>query len=109
MPVIKPGQQDRPDMPQISAWGLFGGGKKGGTLVELHFHDCDEWWVFTRGRALVRSEGVEYEVTGSDMVYTAMGDEHEVIEVHEDLEGVWFEGPHQGRKRRGHLHHPEDD
>jgi len=109
MPVIKPGQPNRPDMPQISAWGLFGGGKKGGTLVELHFHDCDEWWVFTRGRALISTEGTEHEVSGGDMVYTPMGEEHEVIEVYEDLEGVWFEGPHQGRKRRGHLHHPEDD
>ena len=41
--------------------------------------------------------------------YTAMGDEHAVVEVYRDVEGVWFEGAMQGRQRRGHLHHPEDD
>jgi len=109
MPVIKPGRQDRPDMPQISNWGLFAGGRKGAPTVEPHFHDCDEWWVFTRGRALIRTEGEEHEVGAGDMVYTPMGEEHEVVEVYEDLEGIWFEGPMQGRQRRGHLHHPEDD
>ncbi len=109
MPVIKPGRQDRPDMPQISAWGLFAGGKRGDPLVEPHFHDCDEWWVFTRGRALIRTEGQQHLVGAGDMVFTPMGAEHEVVEVYEDLEGVWFEGPLRGRARPGHLHHPQDD
>ncbi len=109
MPIIKRGRQDRPDMPQISTWGLFDGGKPGASRVELHFHDCDEWWVFTRGRALISTEGERHEVGPGDMVFTPMGEEHEVIEVFEELEGIWWEGPHRGRKRFGHLHHPEDD
>ena len=59
--------------------------------------------------ALIKTEGDEHEVSGGDMVFTAMGEEHEVVEVYEDLEGIWFEGELRGRKRTGHLHHPEDD
>jgi len=109
MPVIKPGRlSEHPELTQISTFGLFHG-KRTDPLVELHFHDCDEWWIFTRGRGLIRTEGEVHEVGPGDMVYTPMGQEHEVIEVHEDLEGVWFEGERRGRKRRGHLHHPDDD
>jgi mannose-6-phosphate isomerase-like protein (cupin superfamily) len=109
MPVFTPQElRDNPDLsPQLSAYGVMS--LERGQTIEPHFHDCDEWWIITDGHALVTSEGVEYEITEGHCVYTPMGEEHGLIEIYRELRGVWFEGPLQGKERRGHLHHPHDD
>lgn len=109
MPVFTPQQlRDNPELSEhCSAFGIIKLPR--GKSVEPHFHDCDEWWIITRGHALITTEGEQYEVEEGHMVFTAMGEEHSIVEVYRDLEGVWFEGPLRGQKRRGHLHHPEDD
>ena len=107
MPLITPRQlREHPELSGFSSFGAFV--QERGKTVEPHFHDCDEWWIITRGRALVASEGEEYEVKRGDMIFTPAGEEYEMIEVYQDLEGVYIEGPLVGKKRRGHLHHPED-
>ena len=50
------------------------------------------------------SEDKTYIVEKGDIVCTAAGDEHDVVEVYEDLEGFWFEGPCPPGRRVGHLH-----
>jgi mannose-6-phosphate isomerase-like protein (cupin superfamily) len=109
MPVFTPQQlRDDPALsPHFSAFGIIRLAR--GKTLRPHFHDCDEWWIITRGHALITTEGEEHEVEEGAMVFTPMGEDHGIIEVYRDLEGVWFEGPLQGRRRRGHLHHPEDD
>ncbi len=109
MPVINARElRENPDASEhFSSFGVIKLAR--GETVEPHFHDCDEWWIITRGSALISTEGQSHEIGPGDMVFTAMGDDHAVREVYQDLEGVYFEGPLQGRKRRGHLHHPEDD
>ncbi|MGC9316890.1 MAG: cupin domain-containing protein [Armatimonadota bacterium] len=109
MPVINARElRDNPDASEhFSSFGVMQVPR--GESVEPHFHDCDEWWIVTRGHALISTEGEEYEIQPGDMVYTPMGEDHAIKEVYRDLEGVYFEGPLQGRKRRGHLHHPDDD
>jgi len=109
MPVFTPQQlRENPELhPQCSAFGIMNLPR--GKTVEPHFHDCDEWWIITRGHARIMTEGEEQDVEEGAMVFTAIGDDHAVIEVYRDVEGVWFEGPLHGRRRRGHLHHPEDD
>jgi len=98
MPLV----QGLPD--SYSAWGLsfHAAGEK--NPVESHFHDCDEWYFVLEGRMTVRSEGVVYEMGKGDVLFTAMGDEHEILEVQEDVRMFWLEGPLRGEKRPGHLH-----
>jgi len=88
----------------FSAWGLSSHSAGEKHPFASHYHDCDEWYFIVEGRLTVRSEGVVYEMVKDDVLLTAMGDEHEIIEVFEDTKLFWLEGPLQGQKRRGHLH-----
>jgi mannose-6-phosphate isomerase-like protein (cupin superfamily) len=76
--------------------------------VERHFHDCDEFWFICEGRVRIMTEGREFEVGPGDCVYTRMGDEHDVLAVHEDARWFYLVGELRGRKRPGHLHFPDD-
>ncbi len=71
---------------------------------DRHFHDCNEYWFVFAGKARVVSEGREYYVQRGDILFTAAGDEHDVLEVYEDLELVWFEDATPRGGRAGHLH-----
>ena len=46
-------------------------------------------------------------VSAGDIVCTKAGDEHDVLEVYEDLEGFWFEDATPPGGRIGHLHRDE--
>jgi mannose-6-phosphate isomerase-like protein (cupin superfamily) len=52
---------------------------------DCHYHDCNEYWLIFKGKAKVMSEGKEYYVKPGDIVCTRTGDEHDVLEVYEDL------------------------
>lgn len=75
---------------------------------DRHFHDCDEYWLIYKGRAVVASEGQNYEVGPGDVVFTRAGDEHDVLEVSEDLEAYFLEDRLVGQMRVGHLHRSEE-
>ena len=78
--------------------------------VELHFHDCEEFWFVLKGKARVVTEGVEHVVETGDVVCTHMGDEHALLEVVEaPYQQVWIECNLRGPQRPGHLHRPEDE
>ena len=57
--------------------------------------------------AKVMSEGREYYVKPGDIVFTKAGDEHDILEVYEDLEAFWFEDATAEEGRVGHLHKDE--
>jgi len=108
MPVIrtseKPlGEGNRPEWCQVTSAGIFGVPCNGGRF-DCHFHDCDEYWLIFQGKAKVMSEGKEYFVKPGDIVCTKSGDEHDVIEVYEDLWAFWFEDATPEGGRTGHLH-----
>jgi len=78
--------------------------------VEMHFHDCEEFWFVLKGKARVATEGREHVVARGDVVCTRMGDEHAILEVLEaPYEQVWIECGLRSPRRRGHLHRSEDD
>ncbi len=52
----------------------------------------------------MRSEGRDYYVGPGDASCTKAGDEHDIIEIYEDMEGCWFEEPCSPGGRTGHLH-----
>jgi len=107
MPVVR----KTPDKPDWLRWSGFGIGViNTADQIEPHFHDADEYWFVFEGRARVRSEGQEYEIGPGDILVTKMGEEHDILEILEaPLKSFWVEDQLCGRKRHGHLHHPEDD
>jgi len=109
MPVIKKGEDPSKFGLPFSAWGLANFSKGAKNPVEPHFHDCDEYWFILKGKIKAKSEGTTYMVEAGDVLYTKMGDEHEIIEVLEDSTIFWVEGELKGKKRKGHLHRGVDE
>ncbi|OGU74247.1 MAG: hypothetical protein A2V93_08100 [Ignavibacteria bacterium RBG_16_34_14] len=77
------------------------------TEFDNHFHDCDEYWIIFKGSGLAVSEGEKYDLKPGYLLATRMGDHHDLINVNEEIHGVWFETSLKGKKRLGHLwNHP---
>jgi mannose-6-phosphate isomerase-like protein (cupin superfamily) len=75
--------------------------------VELHFHDVDEYWLFTSGRPHVTLEapnGVrkEFDLGPGDMVACVRGVAHTLKADHE-LVYFQFVSVAEGDERQGHL------
>ncbi len=108
MPIVRTTEQslhagNRPAWCQVTSAGVFRVPAQGGAF-DRHFHDFHEYWLVFRGKAKILSEGVEYYIKPGDIVCTHAGDEHDVLEVYEDLEAFWFEDPCPPGGRTGHLH-----
>lgn len=108
MPVVRAHQQRfddaRPPWCDLTAAGIFRVPRNGGRF-DQHYHDCDEYWLIYAGRAKVLSEGRTYYVAAGDIVCTQTGEEHDVVEVYEDLEGFFVENALHPGGAAGHLHH----
>jgi len=72
--------------------------------MDCHYHDYAEYWLVTGGKAKVMSEGEEFYVRAGDIVCTAAGDEHDVLEVYENLTAFYLEEAGPPDARKGHLH-----
>ncbi len=108
MPVVRTSEQslnssNRPEWCQATSAGVFRVPRSGGRF-DCHYHDCHEYWLIYKGKAKVSSEGREYYVKQGDIVCTKAGDEHDVLEVYEDLEGFYLEDATGAGGRVGHLH-----
>ena len=108
MPVIRTSDQpleagNRPEWCAVTSAGIFRLPAKSGSF-DIHYHDCHEYWLIYKGKAKVMSEGKEFYVKPGDIVCTKAGDEHDIVEVYEELEGFWFEDATPPGGRIGHLH-----
>ena len=108
MPVVSTvgkgiGWGNHPEWSRVTNAGIFHVPAKDGSF-DCHFHDCDEYWLVFKGKAKVMSEGQEYYVKPGDIVCTRAGDEHDVLEIYEDLEAFFFEDATPDGGRTGHLH-----
>ncbi|MBM3213795.1 cupin domain-containing protein [Candidatus Poribacteria bacterium] len=90
---------------RVSSWGPFAM-RREDAPGDLHFHDADEYWLITGGRARVRCGDEEREMGRGDLLYAKMGELHHTIEVlsEEPFQGVYLEMALRGKKRPGHLH-----
>jgi mannose-6-phosphate isomerase-like protein (cupin superfamily) len=75
--------------------------------LEMHYHDCNEYWFIFRGHFRGTYNGKEYDFRPGDMLATGMGVEHAILAPIELLEGVGFSTRLEGKKRFGHLHRHE--
>ncbi len=105
MPKALPGSKDFPAWSEVQNYGV--NTLKVGAEVELHFHDCNEYWIIISGRGRATSEGKEYDLGPGDMLLTEAGFEHSLV-VTEPMVAVYFYGQMPEHGRWGHLHHPAD-
>jgi len=97
------GEGNRPEWSRVTSAGVFRIPREGGTF-DCHYHDCDEYWLIFGGKAKILSEGEEFYIQPGDILCTRAGDEHDILEVYEDLEAFWFEDETPTGGRTGHLH-----
>ena len=105
MPKATPSDTDFPTWSEVSQYGV--NTLQPGDTVELHFHDCNEFWIIIEGRGVATSEGVTYELGPGDMLLTKQGDEHS-LEVTEKMVSIYFYGVMPLGGRMGHLHRETD-
>lgn len=99
--------QERPSWSDVTSAGVFRVEPNG--RFDLHYHDCDEYWLVFAGRARVLVGKQAYEVSPGDIVCTPTGTEHDVVGVYETLEAFWFEAATPPGGRFGHLHRTDED
>jgi mannose-6-phosphate isomerase-like protein (cupin superfamily) len=92
----------RPEWSDVTSAGTFRVEPNG--RFDLHYHDCDEYWLVFSGRARVLVGSQTYTVGPGDIVCTPTGTEHDVVGVYETLEAFWFEAATPPGGRIGHLH-----
>jgi mannose-6-phosphate isomerase-like protein (cupin superfamily) len=92
----------RPEWSDVTSAGTFRVEPNG--RFDLHYHDCDEYWLVFSGRARVLVGSQTYTVGPGDIVCTPTGTEHDVVAVAETLEAFWFEAATPPGGRVGHLH-----
>jgi uncharacterized cupin superfamily protein len=100
-------ENNRPPWSRATSAGIFRVPCNSGTF-DRHYHDCNEYWLVFAGKAKIMSGGREYYVQQGDIVCTKAGDEHDVLEVYEDLEAFWFVDEVAAGGRVGHLHRSKD-
>lgn len=101
MPKAVPNDVTFPSWSEVSRYGV--NTLNPGDTIELHFHDCNEFWIITEGRGVATSEGVSYDLGPGDMLLTKQGDEHS-LRVTEKMVAVYFYGIMPPDGRTGHLH-----
>jgi mannose-6-phosphate isomerase-like protein (cupin superfamily) len=96
------GPDARPSWSDVTSAGTFR--VEPGGRFDLHYHDCDEYWLVFAGRAVVTVGDQTYEVGPGDIVCTQTGVDHDVVGVAVTLEAFWFEARTPPGGRIGHLH-----
>ncbi len=102
------GEGNRPEWSNLTNAGIFRVPAVGGHF-DRHHHDCDEYWMIYKGSAVITTEDHTFEVKAGDIVCTRAGDSHDVVAIHEDLEGFYFEDRLAPGGTPGHLHRTPSD
>jgi mannose-6-phosphate isomerase-like protein (cupin superfamily) len=99
------GTENKPDWCRRPHAGYFRLPPEGGEH-DCHFHDYNELYLISGGRAKIVNGGVSYYVKTGDIVCIKAGDEHDILEVYgnEGLELFWVYEPGPPEGRFGHLH-----
>ncbi len=108
MPIVRTREKclqagNRPEWSGATSAGIFTIPARAGKF-DCHYHECNEYWLVFKGKVKVMSEGKEYFVQRGDIVCTKAGDEHDIVEIYEDLEAFWFEDVTPPGGKVGHRH-----
>jgi mannose-6-phosphate isomerase-like protein (cupin superfamily) len=98
-------QGSRPEWMRTPSAGFFSLAKEG-NRHDCHFHELNELYFISRGKAKILNGGQEYYVQESDIVCIKAGDEHDILEVYgeEDLQLFYAYEIGSPDARLGHLH-----
>jgi mannose-6-phosphate isomerase-like protein (cupin superfamily) len=101
--ILKP--ENKPEWLQTTYAGYFRLPISGGE-IDCHYHEHNELYLISRGKAKIRNGDAEYYVKAADIVCIKAGDEHDILELYgdEDLEMFWLYEPGAEGSRSGHLH-----
>ena len=78
-------------------------GYKKTTLVDSHYHDCDEFWIVLEGVGTVVVVERHVRDGPGDCVAIGMGHHHDMPLTESPVKAVYFETTLEGQKRVGHL------
>jgi mannose-6-phosphate isomerase-like protein (cupin superfamily) len=114
MTVIRAGgktwrQGNHPEWMRTPSAGFFSLATEG-NVHDCHFHELNELYLISRGKAKILNGGREYYVRASDIVCIKAGDEHDILEVYgeEDLQLFYLYEIGPSDARLGHLHASPD-
>ena len=105
MPKLTPDAKDFPAWSEVQNYGIVR--HKVGAEVQLHFHDCHEYWIIVEGKGNATSEGVDYVLGPSDLLLTQAGQQHSLV-VTEPMVAIYWYGQMPEHGRWGHLHTEND-
>jgi mannose-6-phosphate isomerase-like protein (cupin superfamily) len=92
----------RPDWCQITSAGTLKAVNSG--HFDRHYHDYNEYWLISRGKAKVWCDGKTFYLHGGDIFCIPAGKEHDILELYEPLQGFFVEDACPPGGRVGHLH-----
>ena len=98
-------QGNRPDWARTPSMGYFSLAREG-NVHDCHYHELNEFYLISRGKAKILNGGREYYIQESDIVCIKAGDEHDILEVYgdEDLQLFYIYEWSPVQARLGHLH-----
>jgi mannose-6-phosphate isomerase-like protein (cupin superfamily) len=74
------------------------------TSVDVHFHDCDEYWIVIEGRGTAWISGNFFPLVPGDCLPIGMGHHHDFPTVEQGpVRAIFFETTLEGKQRVGHL------
>lgn len=80
-----------------------------GARFDRHFHDEDEFWMISDGKAKIAVDDDERYVQAGDIVLTRAGDSHDFLEVYEEVRGFFVETGHPKIGPIVHQHASAED
>jgi mannose-6-phosphate isomerase-like protein (cupin superfamily) len=110
MTVIRPGgkswrQGNKPPWMATPSAGFFSLAAEG-NVHDCHYHELNEFYLISCGKAKILNGDREYFVQARDIVCIRAGDEHDILEVYgeEDLQLFYLYEIGSPDARLGHLH-----
>ncbi len=110
MTVVRTGgvswrQGARPPWSRTESVGFFSLAREG-YEHDCHYHDLNEFYLISRGKAKISNGDAIHYVQQSDIVCIKAGDEHDILEVYgdEDFQLFYMYERGDGGERLGHLH-----
>lgn len=100
---------DLPDGSSVFSSGQFVIRADGTARFDRHYHDFHEFWMVATGHGTVLVGDVEHQVGPGDIVYTAPGLEHDILDVRDELRVFWLSFDRPDGSDGAHLHRSSAD
>ncbi|WP_035847316.1 cupin domain-containing protein [Kitasatospora azatica] len=95
---------DLPDGSSVFSSGQFVIRADGTARFDRHYHDFPELWMVAAGHGTVLVGDTEHQVGPGDIVHTAPGLEHDILNVSDELRVFWLSFDRPDGSDGAHLH-----